>query len=118
MLHFMTGANAAVRGDRIGVPGAVPDAAGVMDTLSVAYIDDLHAFYRSLRRLLEWRAKFPGKLSKMDNVLVASGHTLQQVEDAFAGCEGLQRNDFRVVCSDYSDDWDDSVAACARRGEV
>ena len=77
-----------------------------------AYADDGAAFGHGC---LLWRKNFRANFAKKDNQYVDSGRTLAECIQLFVEV-GLMRADFRITCSDWSDDWSDEEKAQARQG--
>ena len=77
-----------------------------------AYADDGAAFGHGS---LLWRKHFRANFAKKDNQYVDSGRTLAECIRLFVDV-GMVRADYRIICSDWSDDLSEEEKELARKG--
>ena len=86
---------------------------GEDEAACVAYADDGAAFGQGC---LEWVKSWTGEFAVKDNQYVDSGRTRQQCLEHFRRA-GMDPSQYRITCSDWSDDWSEAAKDAARKGK-
>jgi hypothetical protein len=79
---------------------------------AAGYADDGATFGHGC---LLWRKCFRADFAKKDNQYVDSGRTLEECVQHFVEV-GMVRADYRIICSNWSDDWSEEEKELARKG--